>query len=443
MWRGLGGTSAASALNVSGTWNAVYHCEHGWCAGKDFPSSGEVYIQAKGSNLVYAPGGVYVGTLNGNQLASHSGSAGEYEFDVVRIYAADGKSWSGPASDSNGTSGTDTGTRISGPPGEKVIVSGTVRDVYEKGLAGATLKLSGTSEEHEEISRTEVTNGTGKYSFEVPAGTYRVTASGEPPEQNGGSYSVSKPPTPSTPQCTGTPEEATCQLSPLESAEEGTANFTYTYCTAAERDFNGKPVSGCPIVFIPGFLGSRISCPAQELWPHLPTGVSTALMKAEFGQLILEPDGVTNGGAPGSCAKEAGITEGQAGVVGLAAGADIYQSVLGYLNRIVSHGPPTIEQGAYAFPYDWRKSPLIAAAALDGYVGNVLSKTGAKHVTLMAHSMGGLVLQAYLVDPAHAKNVARAITLGTPYWARRSHIRRLWPPNRANQKLNSRVSICC
>jgi triacylglycerol esterase/lipase EstA (alpha/beta hydrolase family) len=40
----------------------------------------------------------------------------------------------------------------------------------------------------------------------------------------------------------------------------------------------------------------------------------------------------------------------------------------------------------------------------------------------MAHSMGGLVTQAYISYAPYAEKVARAITLGTPYWgAPKSH----------------------
>ncbi len=137
----------------------------------------------------------------------------------------------------------------------------------------------------------------------------------------------------------------------------------------------------------------------------------------------LERDGVTNAGAPGSCSATAGPIPGQQGVVSTAAKSDIYGATLEFLNRIEARaGYPQPEKGAYAFPYDWRKSPLITLGALDETVDNVRSKTGASRVVLMAHSMGGLVTQAYIADPSHAEKVIRAVTLGTPYWgAPKSH----------------------
>ena len=38
MWPALG-ASAATTLNVTGTYSSVYHCKTGWCAGQDFPAT--------------------------------------------------------------------------------------------------------------------------------------------------------------------------------------------------------------------------------------------------------------------------------------------------------------------------------------------------------------------------------------------------------------------
>ena len=105
--------SAAQPFNVSGTWNANYHCVSGWCAGSDFPAPGVVLSQAKGSNVVTSPGAH--GTISGHVLTFHGGVPGGYQFDETLTFSADGKSWSGPLTDSNGTAGIDTATKVSGP----------------------------------------------------------------------------------------------------------------------------------------------------------------------------------------------------------------------------------------------------------------------------------------------------------------------------------------
>jgi hypothetical protein len=102
----------AAELNVSGTWNAVYHCEAGSCKGQDFPAPGVELVQAPGSTHVQS-GPDVEGTLNGHVLTLEGGSGG-YHFTETVTISEDGNSWSGPLSDNNGTSGTDTATRVSG-----------------------------------------------------------------------------------------------------------------------------------------------------------------------------------------------------------------------------------------------------------------------------------------------------------------------------------------
>jgi hypothetical protein len=110
-------SAGAAELNVSGTWNAVYHCEAGSCAGQDFPAPGVELVQAPGSTHVQS-GPEVEGTLNGHTLTLAK-TSGSYRFSETLTVSADGNSWSGPLSDSNGTSGTDTATRVSGgSPGE-------------------------------------------------------------------------------------------------------------------------------------------------------------------------------------------------------------------------------------------------------------------------------------------------------------------------------------
>ncbi len=105
-------SAGAAELNVSGTWNAVYHCEAGSCAGHDYPAPGVELVQAQGSTHVQS-GPEVEGTLNGHTLTLAK-TTGGYRFSETLTISADGNSWSGPLSDSNGTSGTDTATRVSG-----------------------------------------------------------------------------------------------------------------------------------------------------------------------------------------------------------------------------------------------------------------------------------------------------------------------------------------
>jgi len=73
----------------------------------------------------------------------------------------------------------------------------------------------------------------------------------------------------------------------------------------------------------------------------------------------------------------------------------------------------------YSFPYDWRRTPGYSALKLKEFIDERLAGSPRKQVTLVGHSMGGLVILDYLAGDqtkAHAaKAVKRAITLGTPF----------------------------
>jgi pimeloyl-ACP methyl ester carboxylesterase len=405
----LAGAASAAALNMTGTWKANYHCEAGWCAGGDSPAT-DVLTQAEGSSVVTGSNGSesISGTLSGNTF-NYTSTTGGYEAKATLTVSADGLSWTGPATDNNGTSGIYTATREA----TMATISGNVADQNAIAAPGVKLKLTGTSDAEKEVTMTATADAQGNYSFEVERGKYTVSASGEPTEQNGGkqnggTLAVRKQTFGAhDPECPGKAKEAECALNHIGTGETAQVKFAYFQCSATDRLPNGKPPTHCPIIFIPGFLGSRISCGDREMW--------TALPSPDFADLQLKPDGETNSGAPGSCAAEAKAGEQWSGVVATAAGKDIYGAALSFLGKLA----PSDD---YALPYDWRKSPLIAKEALEKLVPKVLEEQGAKRVVLIAHSMGGLVLQSYIANSANAEKVVRAVTLGTPYWgAVKSH----------------------
>ncbi len=361
-----------------------------------------------------APSGACTGTsIPGFRITGCQVTGDEYVFVVeqegteYRSYnhgTIEGSLAHGFFHDTNGTEVSYTAHRVSGGPSGGV--SGTVLDLRGASAPGVKLALTGTSEEEKPVSASATSNSEGKYSFaEIPAGKYTVVASGEPTGENGGSLTLSE--NASSDCLEKVADSSTCKLQ-LGSGEEVHLSFTYTYCTAKERLTKEKPSTGCPVIFIPGFLGSRIVCNSGELWPNIPI--------VHFGEMVLEANGETNSSST-PCSASAGTVPGQAGVVSTAALKDVYGKTLEFLNKIEAHGGSVLpENGAYAFTYDWRKSPLITLNALNTEVDEVLAKTKAARVVIEAHSMGGLVTQAYVANPSYAAKVARAITLGTPYW---------------------------
>jgi Tol biopolymer transport system component len=163
-----------------------------------------------------------------------------------------------------------------------------------------------------------------------------------------------------------------------------------------------------PIVFVHGFSGARITCGDEELFPNIGL-----LARPRLLDMRLADDGVSN--HPDACASAApdGLVL-HAGPPG--ASEDIYQSTVDFLDQIAPGRH-------YEYVWDWRKSPEEALEGLDAMVerarcGGISTCVTPQFdkVALFAHSMGGLVVRAYIDEQEHADKVERALTVGTPYW---------------------------
>ena len=172
---------------------------------------------------------------------------------------------------------------------------------------------------------------------------------------------------------------------------DGRSQPTNPASRAVDRSPDWQPIP-TQVIFVHGFLGSKIFCDSSELWPGLPL---PGLKKME-----LNSDGRTNA----NCAS-AGPHEGQ--LLEKVAGGDIYGSTVDFLKS-------EFPNSYHLFAWDWRKSPDEAIVDLDALVEKVRPPGG--KVVLVGHSMGGLVIRLYINDPAHANKVSRVLTAGTPYW---------------------------
>lgn len=69
----------------------------------------------------------------------------------------------------------------------------------------------------------------------------------------------------------------------------------------------------------------------------------------------------------------------------------------------------------YGFNYPWFDSVDRNTVRLAKFVARILEETRADRVTLVAHSLGGLVSLEYAHSPAGKRRVAQCITVGTPH----------------------------
>lgn len=77
--------------------------------------------------------------------------------------------------------------------------------------------------------------------------------------------------------------------------------------------------------------------------------------------------------------------------------------------RGASRGP------LYGFNYPWFDSVDRNVPRLDRFVERVCAESGSERVSLIAHSLGGLVCLEYAHSPNGRRRVAHCITVGTPH----------------------------
>ena len=168
---------------------------------------------------------------------------------------------------------------------------------------------------------------------------------------------------------------------------------TFTYYEI--QNWSADPL---PVVVVPGFLGSEITCDGSEdgdgMWPALPF--------PPFERFELQENGLSGGG--GNC-PSAGPTK----ILASALGTPVYSGMADWLG-----GMDGVDASFLA--WDWRKRPQESVAALDAMIDAALERAGTDRVQLIAHSYGGLLARVYADTPARRAKLDRVVTLGTPYW---------------------------
>ena len=160
-----------------------------------------------------------------------------------------------------------------------------------------------------------------------------------------------------------------------------------------------------PVVLIPGIVGSRLvrAVNGKEVWPD----VNDMLLSPDDGyldDLALAPNGSEIAG------KEmmANSIIDQESVLGIS--ASYYRPLLQALTND-GYGSGT---KLFAFPYDWRLGIPSAAAALTNTIAAARAASPDGKISIVAHSMGGLVLKEYLAGLPDASFIDKVVLLGDP-----------------------------
>lgn len=174
-----------------------------------------------------------------------------------------------------------------------------------------------------------------------------------------------------------------------------------------------------PVIFLHGFTGAFLSNPSGEVWPN-EGDTARSLSDSHFNVLRLQADGRTPF-RPNDPAYQITVDRGD-GIDGIidqvelclftvcAGVSDVYGSTFTHLeDRGYRRGEDLV-----AFAFDWRLDTDTNAQLLLDEIDDVLSRTGAPRVNLVAHSQGGLIVRAALNAPRSVGKVARVATVGTP-----------------------------
>ncbi len=156
-----------------------------------------------------------------------------------------------------------------------------------------------------------------------------------------------------------------------------------------------------PLIFVPGLLGSKLSCAITllNLWPY-----GGLLSDAAFQALAL----TDHGNGESTCPAPLMATD----IVYSAFNQDEYDKTIAALQA----SGYVLDRTLFKYPYDWRKSVISQAYGLEELIDSVRAQTHAQKVDILAHSQGGLVTRVALTDPASVGKVRRVLTMATPFY---------------------------
>jgi len=162
-----------------------------------------------------------------------------------------------------------------------------------------------------------------------------------------------------------------------------------------------------PVIIVPGIMGTQLIKDygdKSEIWPNMTT-MLTSFYDEFLTDLLLKPDGTENPDFP--------ITVGDIMSKVTIAGNTVLDTWDGMINTLTAGG--YVEgKDLFVFPYDWRKGDADDAVLLKNKIDDVIAQTGASKVDIIAHSMGGLVAQKYVVDNG-ADKIDKLFFIGTPH----------------------------
>ncbi len=162
--------AGAAALNLTGIWQAAYHCAVGPCAGQ--VHAGTLNLkQAEGSSAIGGSlsvagelEGTVAGTLTGSTLSLEGVGTNGYTAKGIETVSADGLSFNGSYEDNHGTSGTFTAVREA--PASPTLKASAIEVLCNLELASSQFTCSA------EVGGTGASAPTGTVAFSATTGAF-------------------------------------------------------------------------------------------------------------------------------------------------------------------------------------------------------------------------------------------------------------------------------
>lgn len=167
------------------------------------------------------------------------------------------------------------------------------------------------------------------------------------------------------------------------------------FMTACAQNETSQQVHN-PVVVVPGLLGSRLCRETADGEQQVVWGTVASITK--FPTLAYDP---------------ADTDTQPCGLIREISYLGVYKQEVyaGFVNRLTAEGYREGED-LFLFDYDWRRSVFDNARILADYIDENIPQD--QTVDLVAHSMGGLISRAYILEEGGSARVHRLITAGTP-----------------------------
>lgn len=162
-----------------------------------------------------------------------------------------------------------------------------------------------------------------------------------------------------------------------------------------------EPPSKEPVIIVPGILGSRLNRVSddEEIWPN----VSKMTSLLDLSDSYLDSLKLDTNGNEILDINSTGIIESVSGTIQ-------------YGNLIDKFKDNGYQLGIdlFLFPYDWRLGAEVSSLEFDSVINQAIAQSSTGKVSIIAHSMGGLVVKDYLIRNGDLR-INKLIFAGTPH----------------------------